>query len=100
MSGGIRQARGTKKPILALTAPGLAMPHFHFDVCTNGVIVEDEDGLDLLNAATARLEAVRAAAEMMKDRCADMAERAEVSIAVRTQSLEPVCTVQVALRIR
>ena len=62
------------------------MPHFHFDVCTNGVIVEDEDGLDLLNAATARLEAVRAAAEMMKDRCADLAERAEVSIAVRTQS--------------
>ena len=55
------------------------MPHFHFDVCSNGVIVEDEDGLDLLNAAT---------------------ERAEVSIAVRTQSLEPVCTVQVALRIR
>ena len=47
------------------------MPHFHFDVCTNGVIVEDEDGLDLLNAATARLEAVRVAAEMMKDRCAD-----------------------------
>ena len=76
------------------------MPHFHFDVCSNGVIVEDEDGLDLLNAATARLEAVRAAAEMMKDRCADMAERAEVSIAVRTQSLEPVCIVQVALRIR
>ena len=85
---------------LGIDAVRLAMPHFHFDVCTNGVIVEDEDGLDLLNAATARLEAVRAAAEMMKDRCADLAERAEVSIAVRTQSLEPVCTVQVALRIR
>ena len=74
--------------------------HFHFDVCTDGVIVEDKDGLDLLNAATARLEAVRAAAEMMKDRCADMAQRADLCIAVRTQSLEPVCTVQVALRIR
>ena len=74
--------------------------HFHFDVCTDGVIVEDKDGLDLLNAATARLEAVRAAAEMMKDRCADMAQRANICIAVRTQSLEPVCTVQVALGIR
>ena len=42
----------------------------------------------------------RAAAEMVKDRCADLAERAEVSIAVRTQSLEPVCTVKMALRIR
>ena len=31
------------------------MPHFYFDVCTNGVIDEDEDGIDLLNAATARL---------------------------------------------
>ena len=33
------------------------MAHFYFDVCTNGVTVEDEDGVDLLNAATALLEA-------------------------------------------
>ena len=54
------------------------MPHFHFDVCTNGVIVEDEDGLDLLNAATARLEAVRAAARDRAPRHA-RAPRAEDS---------------------
>ena len=35
------------------------MAHFYFDVCTNGVTVEDEDWVDLLNAATALLEAVR-----------------------------------------
>src|SRR5829696_5102326 len=37
------------------------MAHFYFDVCTNGVTVEDEDGVDLLNAATALLEAARTA---------------------------------------
>jgi hypothetical protein len=76
------------------------MPRFHFDVCTNGVTVEDEEGLDLLNPATARLEAARAAAEMMRDRCADIAEPADVSITVRDGSPEPVCTVQVALKIQ
>ena len=50
------------------------MAHFYFDVCTNGVTVEDEDGVDLLNAATALLEAARTAAEMMRDRCAHRAE--------------------------
>ena len=59
------------------------MAHFYFDVCTNGVTVEDEDGVDLLNAATALLEAARTAAEMMRDRCADRAEPADVSIIVR-----------------
>ena len=46
------------------------MAHFYFDVSTNGVTVADEDGVDLLNAATALLEAARTAAEMMRDRCA------------------------------
>ena len=55
-----------------------AMAHFYFDVCTDGVTVQDEDGVDLLNAATALLEAVRTAAEMMRDRCADRAEPADV----------------------
>ena len=76
------------------------MPHFHFDVFTNGVIVEDEDGLELLSAEAARLEATRAAAEMMRDRCADKAEPADVSIIVRDGRSEPVCTVQVALKIQ
>ena len=57
--------------------------------CTNGVTVEDEDGVDLLNAATALLEAARTAAEMMRDRCADKAEPADVCIIVRGGSPEP-----------
>ena len=77
-----------------------AMAHFYFDVCTNGVTVEDEDGVDLLNAATALLEAVRTAAEMMRDRCADRAEPADVSIIVRDGSPGPACTVKVALTIQ
>jgi hypothetical protein len=75
------------------------MAHFYFDVCTNGVTVEDEDGLDLLNPATARLEAARTAAEMMKDRCADKAEPVDVSIIVRDWSPEPVCTVLVSFKV-
>jgi len=43
------------------------MAHFYFDVCTNGVTVEDEDGVDLLSAATALLEAVRTAASPEAD---------------------------------
>ena len=75
------------------------MGHFYFDVCTNGVTVEDEDGVDLLNAATARLEAARTATEMMKDRCADKSEPADVSIVVRDMSPEPVCTVLISFKV-
>ena len=76
------------------------MAHFYFDVCTDGVTVVDEDGLDLLSAATARLEASRAAAEMMRDRCAAKAVPADVSITVRDGRPEPVCTVRVAFNIQ
>ena len=62
------------------------MAHFYFDVCTNSVTVEDEDGFDLVNAATARLEAVRTAVEIMRDRYANKAEPADVSIIVRASS--------------
>ena len=75
------------------------MAQFYFDVCTDGVTVVDEDGLDLLSAATARLEAGRAAAEMMRDRRAAKAVPADVSITVRDCSPKPVCTVQVAFKV-
>ena len=55
----------------------LAMAQFYFDLCTDGATVGDEDGLDLLDAATARREASRAAAEMMRDRCAAKAVPAD-----------------------
>jgi hypothetical protein len=76
------------------------MPRFHFDVCENGVLTPDEEGLDLLSANAARLEAARAAAEMIRDRAQRGAEPAEISLIVRDGSPEPVCTVTVALNIK
>jgi hypothetical protein len=73
------------------------MPHFRFDVCENGVLSPDEEGLDLLSAHDARLEAARTAAEMMRDRVARNAEPADISLIVRDGSSHPVCTVTVAL---
>jgi hypothetical protein len=76
------------------------MPRFYFDVCTNGVTVRDDEGLDLLSAKTARFEAARAAAEMLRDRTRNEAEPADISLMVRDDSPEPVCTVVVALKIQ
>jgi len=76
------------------------MPRFHFDVCEDGVLTPDEEGLDFLSANTARLEAARAAAEMIRDRAQRGAEPADISLIVRDGSPEPVCTVTVALTIQ
>lgn len=76
------------------------MPRFHFDVCENGTTIPDPDGLDLLSAAAARLEAARAAAEMMRDRAGRNAEPADITLVVRDGSPEPVCTVVVTLRVQ
>ena len=73
------------------------MPWFHFDVCEDGVLSRDEKGLELLSVTAARLEAARAAAEMMRDRAQRGAEPANISLSVRDGSGEPVCTVPVAL---
>jgi hypothetical protein len=78
----------------------MAMPHFFFDVCTDGVTQRDDEGLELLSATAARLEAARAAAEMMRDRTQRAAEPADISIIVRDDSREPVCTIEVALKIK
>ena len=74
------------------------MPHFFFDVCTNGVTERDDEGLDLLSATAAKLEAARTAVEMMRDRTQRGAEPADISLTVRDGSPQPVCTVTVALR--
>src|SRR4051794_16171369 len=51
---------------VALNCDGaLLLRRFH-----QGLTVADEDGVDLLNAATALLEAARTAGEMRRDRCA------------------------------
>jgi hypothetical protein len=76
------------------------MPRFHFDVSENGIVTPDEEGLDLLSAEAARLEAARAAAEMMRDRTQRKAEPADISLIVRDGSNEPVCSVTVSLIVR
>jgi hypothetical protein len=75
------------------------MPQFHFDVSENGVITPDEDGMDLLNAKLARLEAARAAAEMLRHRTLQNAEPADVFIIVRDGNPEPLCVVTVRLKL-
>ena len=52
-----------------------------------------------MSVEAARLEAARAAAQMVKDRTLEKAEPADVSIVVRDGSPEPVCTVRAALKI-
>ena len=76
------------------------MPYFYFDVCTDGVTETDNEGLELLSANAARLEAARAAAEMMRDRAGRGAVPADISLIVRDESPEPVCTVTVALKVK
>ena len=47
------------------------MPRFFFDTtCRDGPTETDDEGVDLPNVSTARAEAARAAAEMVKDRVA------------------------------
>lgn len=46
-------------------------------------MIPDDQGMDLLSAEAARLEGVRAAAEMIRDRSLVRAEPADVSIIVR-----------------
>jgi hypothetical protein len=74
------------------------MAWFYFDVCTDGVIEPDDEGLELSSVEAAQLEAARAAAEMMRDRAQRAAEPADISITVKDGSPEPVCAVTVALR--
>jgi hypothetical protein len=76
------------------------MPLFHFDVIENGVTVRDDEGIDGLTVEGAKLEAARAAAEMMRDRAGRTAEPADISIIVRDGTPTPVCTVTVALAIQ
>ena len=75
------------------------MPRFHFDVCTDGVTAQDHEGVDLPSAEAAQFEAARAAVQMLRERAERKAERADISIAVR-DGTEPVCTVEVALKIQ
>ncbi|HEX8167855.1 MAG TPA: hypothetical protein VF601_18970 [Beijerinckiaceae bacterium] len=74
------------------------MPHFHFDIVEDGGTLPDDEGIDLSSAEAARLEAARAAAEIMRERAWRQAIPADVSIVIR-DDIGPISTVTVALRL-
>src|SRR4051812_16929752 len=72
---------GTKPPLAALTP----VPRFSFDAVLQGQLETDPEGIELANRGVARQEAVRAAAEMAKDR--HLGESAkDITLAIREGS--------------
>ena len=72
---------------LARTPP---VPRFYFDTAVNGKSIEDDEGLELASREIARVEAVKAAAEMAKDAAATLQE---VAVIIR-EGIEPVLSVR------
>ena len=73
------------------------MPHFYFDAVLQGQAETDPVGVELANRAVARQEAVRAAAEMAKDR--HLGENVkDITLAIR-EGDEPVATIRLSLRV-
>jgi hypothetical protein len=62
------------------------MPRFHLHIVEDGGTIPDDEGLDLLSAEAARLEAARTAAEIIRDRAWKKAIPADVSIVIREGS--------------
>jgi hypothetical protein len=74
------------------------VPRFYFDAVLNGEPQPDPEGIELANRDTARQDAVRAAAEMAKDRHLDGNAR-EFTVKVREGS-EPVATIRIRLSLK
>jgi hypothetical protein len=73
------------------------VPHFYFDATVNGDALPDLEGIELDNRAVARVEAVRAVAEMVKDQHLDGNTR-DITVAIREGS-DPVATIRLSLKI-
>jgi hypothetical protein len=73
------------------------VPRFYFDAVLNGEPEPDPEGIELDSRDTARQEAVRAAAEMAKDRHLGGNAR-EFTVKVREGS-EPFATIRLSLKI-
>ena len=74
------------------------MPRYHFDFEIDGRIDLDEEGADLSGIDVARLEAVQAAAGVLKDRVDG--QGAELAVHVRTETGERLLTVVGSIRLR
>ena len=74
------------------------MPRYHFDFVIDGRIEADEEGADLSGNDAARLEAIQAAAGVLKDR-AD-GHGAELAVHVRSETGERLLTVMGSIKLR
>jgi len=74
------------------------VPRYHFDFEIDGRIDPDEEGADLLGIDAARLEAVQAAAGVLKDRVDG--HGAELAVHVRSDTGKRLLTVVGSIRLR
>lgn len=72
------------------------MPIFYFDVREGDSFFEDEDGIEMANIDAAELEAAESAASIGRDRLPRRHAR-DVTIEVRNEHRQRVCTVTVAM---
>ena len=73
------------------------MPHFYIDAIIDGEAMPDPEGIELDNRAVARMEAVRAAAEMVKDRHL-VGNARQITVSVR-EGRGPVVAIRLSLKI-
>jgi hypothetical protein len=77
-------------------ALNVQVPHFFFDTVVAGATEPDDQGIDCLDAATAREEAVHAVTAMLKDR--PLPDR-PVTMIVREQTGRPLFRVAASVRV-
>ena len=73
------------------------MPRFYFDVCVNGQVVPDPEGLPLAQLSEAKFEAVVALAEMMVEAIRDGTHRS-MDVAIRGDDRRLLARVSMLIR--
>ena len=74
------------------------MPRFHFDLREDGVLVKDDDGLELADEKAAEQQAIETATSVARDAFA-RGSAGEVLIEVRNMQREPFIKVVVTLKV-
>jgi hypothetical protein len=75
------------------------MPRFHFDLREDGVLVKDDDGLELADEKAAEQQAIETATSVARDVFA-RGSAGEVLIEVRNTHREPFIKVAVTLKVQ
>ena len=73
------------------------MPRFYFDLCVDGQVVVDPDGVPLAELSDARFEAVLALAEMLVDAIKEENHRS-MDITIKDETRTPVARVFISIR--